>query len=129
MKNFKPVMTIRIDANTDTVSVEGFEYDRSKMSKDQKRIMRKVIVEALFPRGRRRTCATALMLIYFLSSPDDNRIILTCALAVVAAATKTAEETGVVLEVGSWDTDKSSTCVVHLDAGGDQHPHRPTPSK
>jgi hypothetical protein len=53
MKNFKPVMTIRIDANTDTVSVEGFEYDRSKMSKDQKRIMRKVIVEALFPRGRR----------------------------------------------------------------------------
>jgi hypothetical protein len=57
------------------------------------------------------------MIVYFLSSPDDNRLILTCALAVVAAATKTAEETGVVLEVGSWDTDKSSTCVVTLDTG------------
>jgi hypothetical protein len=57
-----------------------------------------------------------MVIVYFLSSPDDNRLILTCALAVVAAATKTAEETGVVLEVGSWDTDKSSTCVVHLDS-------------
>jgi len=53
MKRFKPIMTIRIDANTDTVSVEGFEYDRSKMDKNQKRIMRKVIVEALFPKGKR----------------------------------------------------------------------------
>jgi hypothetical protein len=55
----KTVMTLRMDANTDSVFVTlergaGIaEYDRSKMSKDQKRIMRKVIVEALFPRGRR----------------------------------------------------------------------------
>jgi hypothetical protein len=50
----KPVLTIRIDANTDSVFVNGeVEYDRSKMDKNQKRIMRKVIVEALFPRGKR----------------------------------------------------------------------------
>lgn len=48
----KPVLTIRIDANTDSVFVNGeVEYDRSKMDKNQKRIMRKVIVEALFPGG------------------------------------------------------------------------------
>jgi hypothetical protein len=54
MKQHKPVLTIHMDANTDSVIVSGeVEYDRSKMSKDQKRIMRKVVVEALFPRGRR----------------------------------------------------------------------------
>jgi heptaprenylglyceryl phosphate synthase len=52
---FKPVLTIHMDGNTDLVTVNGsVSYDRSKMDKNQKRIMRRVIVEALFPnRGRR----------------------------------------------------------------------------
>ena len=55
MKKFVPVMTIRLDANTDLVTVDGVSFDRSAMTKDQKRIMRKVVVEALFPqKGKRR---------------------------------------------------------------------------
>ena len=54
-KKFVPVMTIRLDANTDLVTVDGVSFDRSRMTKDQRRIMRKVVVEALFPkRGGKR---------------------------------------------------------------------------
>lgn len=53
MKRFKPIMTIRIDANSDLVTVDGVSFDRSEMSKDQKRIMRKVVVKALFPKGNK----------------------------------------------------------------------------
>jgi 3-polyprenyl-4-hydroxybenzoate decarboxylase len=49
----KAVLTIRMDANTDSVFVDGVEYDRSKMDKNQKRLMRRVIIDALFPKGRR----------------------------------------------------------------------------
>jgi hypothetical protein len=49
----KPVLTIRMNADTDSVTVEGIVYDRSKMDRNQKRIMRRVIVEALFPKGHR----------------------------------------------------------------------------
>lgn len=52
-KREQPLLTIRIGSNVDTVTVAGQVYDRSKMSKEDKRIMRRVIVDGLFPGGGR----------------------------------------------------------------------------
>jgi hypothetical protein len=74
-----------------------------------------------------------VVIVYLLSSPDDARIILTSSIAAVVAATKSAEEAGVVIEVGQWDTDKSSTLVLTLDPQTPQArdpgnpPHRVVP--
>lgn len=51
-KRERALLTIHINADTDTVTVDGVEYDRSKMSKNDKYLMRRVIVDTLFPRGR-----------------------------------------------------------------------------
>jgi hypothetical protein len=51
MKRPQPLLAIRMDANTNSVTVDGVEYDRSKMSKNDKYLMRRVIVEALFSRS------------------------------------------------------------------------------
>lgn len=47
-----PLLTIRMNADTDSVIVDGVEYDRSRMKKEEKYLMRRVIVSTLFPRGR-----------------------------------------------------------------------------
>jgi hypothetical protein len=62
------------------------------------------------------------MLIYVMSSPDSEKLILTGSLAAVVAARKGAELEGVVLEVGTWDTDRSSICTITLnfERGNDQ---------
>jgi hypothetical protein len=70
-----------------------------------------------------------VVIVYLLSSPDDARIILTSNIAAVVAATKSAEEAGVVIEVGQWDTDKSSTLVLTLDTGATSPPTPITLSK
>lgn len=46
----KPILTIRISSDEDTVTVDGVQFDRSKMSKNDKYLMRRVIVDTLFPR-------------------------------------------------------------------------------
>lgn len=50
----QPLLTIRMNADTDTVTVDGVEYDRSKMSRDDKRMMRRIIVDGLYPRKGNR---------------------------------------------------------------------------
>jgi hypothetical protein len=58
MARRKALITIRISSDEDTVTVDGNGsgaaiYDRSRMNKNDKYLMRRVIVEALFPnRGR-----------------------------------------------------------------------------
>jgi hypothetical protein len=51
-KRERPLLTIRMNAETDSVTVDGVEYDRSRMKKEEKYLMRRVIVSTLFPRGR-----------------------------------------------------------------------------
>ena len=43
----KPILVIRMSSNEDTVTVDGQVYDRSQMNRDQKYLMRRVIVEGL----------------------------------------------------------------------------------
>ena len=44
----KPILTIKINGNTDTVTVDGQVYDRSKMDRKERDMMRKIIVQGLF---------------------------------------------------------------------------------
>ena len=55
MMSRNPILVIRMSSNEDTVTVDGQVYDRSKMNKDQKYLMRRVIVEGLFPHRVRQT--------------------------------------------------------------------------
>jgi hypothetical protein len=49
----KPILVIRMNADTDSVTVDNVVYDRSQMNRDEKRMMRRIIVDGLFPRGNR----------------------------------------------------------------------------
>ena len=45
MQKRKPILVIRMSSNEDTVTVDGQVYDRSKMDKKQRYLMRRIIVE------------------------------------------------------------------------------------
>lgn len=44
----KPILVIHLRSNEDTVTVDGQVYDRSKMDKKDRDMMRRIIVEGLF---------------------------------------------------------------------------------
>jgi hypothetical protein len=51
MSNRKPILVIRMNADTDSVTVDDVVYDRSSMNRDEKRMMRRIIIDGLFPRN------------------------------------------------------------------------------
>jgi hypothetical protein len=45
----KPILVIRMNADTDSVTVDNVVYDRSQMNRDEKRMMRRIIVDGCSP--------------------------------------------------------------------------------
>jgi uncharacterized protein (UPF0147 family) len=55
------------------------------------------------------------MIIYVISSPDDNFLTLTGNRELAMNARKAAQVTGDKIEMQSWDTDKSPLCSISLN--------------
>jgi hypothetical protein len=55
------------------------------------------------------------MIVYVLSTPTENALVLSSNRELMMQARKAASDTGQIVEMQSWDTDKSPMCVIDLN--------------
>lgn len=66
------------------------------------------------------------MIIYMISSPDDNNLLTTRQDIVAAAMDLSVKHAGHV-EINTWDTDKMPTCRIKLDLDDGEEEAAPAP--